>query len=212
MLKLLDEHSALLLLQPESGMGYQVVEATSVDDKKRECVVYNAELLIYSEELERVEKGLSYKLLLEKTASFSYGIKDLRVISSFWKFASIAESQGAAQSPIKYTGKNEIFKRFSAYEKDNRITLSRGLLPWTYATTEDDAKHVRTGMDAVARYALPNPDPAIYVFVIRPPEDTEVKRGIVQPANSQHGGGIEIIFTKGSPDNTVSLPYTIPPR
>lgn len=214
MFKLSDKHSDLLLAQPESGMGYQIVEATNVNDNKQECIVYNAELLVSLEELKGIAKYASYKVLLEQSENSFYKIKNLKVISGItsYKLASITESQGAAQSPTTYTGKNEIFKRFSAYEKDKRITLYQGLLPGTYATTEADAKHVRTGMDAVARYALPNSDPAMYVFTINPPETTEVKRGIVQPANNQPGGGVEIIFTEGSPNHTVSLPYTIPPR
>jgi len=41
-------------------------------------------------------------------------------------------------------------------------------LPGSYATTEADAKNVKTGKEAVARYALPNPDPASYVYTIKP--------------------------------------------
>jgi hypothetical protein len=80
------------------------------------------------------------------------------------------------------------------------------LLPGTYATTEDDAKNVKPGKEAVARYALPNPDRASYVFTIRLKKDTDVQRGIVEPANYQPGGGVEIIFTNGATAGTVTLP------
>ena len=52
--------------------------------------------------------------------------------------------------------------------------------------------------------------PAVYVFTIDPEEDTEIKMGIVQPAYGRRGGGVEIIFTKGTGENTVEGPATIP--
>lgn len=211
MLKLAENHTDILLSQPESGMGYQIIEATLLNYQKRDCIVYNAELLVYLDELEQIKKYESYNLLLEKSASSIYEIRDLRIISksSFLKFTFITESKGADQLPIEDTEEDEVFKRFSAYKNDRRVTPNWGLLPGTYATTEEDAKHVKTGMEAVARYALPNPQPAIYVFAIEPPEDTKIQRGIVEPAHNQPGGGIEIIFTNGCPDDTVSQPDII---
>ena len=84
-------------------------------------------------------------------------------------------------------------------------------MPGTYATTEEDAKHVKTGRDAVKRYALPNPKPAVYVFTIDPPLRTTLKRGVAQPAYGQPGGRVEVIFVNGSPDKTVTGPAQIPP-
>jgi hypothetical protein len=91
------------------------------------------------------------------------------------------------------------------------VTAKGGLVPGTYATTEEDAKHVKTGRDAVKRYALPNPAPAVHVFTIAPPVKTKLKRGVAQPAYGQPGGGVEVIFVNGSPDNTVTGPAQIPP-
>jgi hypothetical protein len=106
----------------------------------------------------------------------------------------------------------EKFKRFSAYANDRRVTASGALVPGTYATTEQDAaKHVKTGRDAVKRYALPNPAPAVHVFTIEPPLRTRLQRGVAQPAYGQPGGGVEVIFVNGSPDKTVTGPAQIPP-
>ena len=91
------------------------------------------------------------------------------------------------------------------------MTAKGGLVPGTYATTEEDAKHVKTGRDAVKRYALPNPAPAVHVFTIAPPVKTKLKCGVAQPAYGQPGGGVEVIFVNGSPDNTVTGPAQIPP-
>jgi hypothetical protein len=105
----------------------------------------------------------------------------------------------------------ENFKRFSAYANDRRVTANGGLVPGTYATTEEDAKDVKTGRDAVKRYALPNPAPAVHVFTIYPPPGTSLQRGVAQSAYGQPGGGVEVIFVNGSPDNTVTGPAQIPP-
>ncbi len=79
-----------------------------------------------------------------------------------------------------------------------------------YATTEEDAKNVRTGKEAVARHALPKPAPASNVFTIKPRKDTVIQRGIVEPAYGQPGGGVEVIFTDGTQAGTVTGPEKIP--
>ena len=128
-------------------------------------------------------------------------------------FANIAASAAAEDAPITLTELAEIFKRFSAYANDNRVTSGMGLTPGTFATTKEDADaNVKTGSDAVARYALPSSKPASNVFTITPAQDTEVKRGTTQPANNQPGGGVEVIFVNGLPDGTVTGPVTIPDK
>jgi len=104
---------------------------------------------------------------------------------------------------------NEVFKRIAAFESDSRITPDRGLRAGTYATTEADAKNVRTGMEAVARYALPNPKPAIYVLTVKPLKNTAIQRGIVQPEFGQPGKGVEVLFGEGTAPNTVTDRWAI---
>jgi hypothetical protein len=77
-------------------------------------------------------------------------------------------------------------------------------------SSSEDAKNVKTGKDAVARYALPNPAPASNVFTVRPNKDTDIQRGIVEPAFGQPGGGVEVIFTNGTQPKTVTGPMKIP--
>jgi hypothetical protein len=100
----------------------------------------------------------------------------------------------------------------TAYENDRRITADGGLLPGTYATTEADAKNVKTGLEAVARYALPNPKPAVYVFTVKPLKDTPIQRGIVEPEFGQPGKGVEVLFYDGTAPKTVTDRCTIPER
>lgn len=125
----------------------------------------------------------------------------------------MAANSAAEDAPITLTEAAEIFKRFSAYANDHRVTAGRGLTAGTFATTKEDADaNIKTGSDAVARYALPNSKPASNVFTISPASDTELKRGTAQPANNQPGGGAEVIFVNGLPDGTVTGPITIPDK
>jgi len=128
-------------------------------------------------------------------------------------FAKAAKSAEAKDAPITVTSEGEVFKRFSPYPNDRRVTAGRGLVAGTFATTREDADaHIKTGVDAVVRYALPEDKPASNVFTIRPAADTDLQRGTVAPANNQPGGGVEVIFVIGLPDGTVTGPITIPDK
>lgn len=210
-----------LLEQPESGMGYQVVDVETRANRwlRKEAIVFNAEYLFYlhdEKEFNILSEVKSFDEI-RKLASLSTDIVDLKVKSRFniQKFSMVRESDKvgpAENAPIESTKIGEKFKRFSAFRDDHRINPDGSLKPGSYATTEEDAKNVRTGMDAVRRYALLNPAPAIYVFTIAPPEKTKIKKGIVQPQYNQPGGGVEVKFIDGTPANTVTGPDVISER
>ena len=210
-----------LLAQHESGMGYQLVDVRlrRGGAAGRSGIVLNGDVLLWSNELSRLT-SLSYSKMLSLARSepdiaairvLPYGEvpqeDEFRKIESFHHWFS---ARGADKEPIQGSGRNGRFKRFSAYENDRRVTSERGLLAGTYATTEEDAANVATGKQAVARYALPNSDPAIYVFTVLPPEKTPIQLGEVDPNYGQPGGGVEVIFVGGSPPHTVTGPETIP--
>ena len=157
-----------------------------------------------------------YRVLANRksfVANFSSGNAKLILLNESEALSIKAASAAAEDAPITLTELNEIFKRFSAYPNDKRITPGKGLTPGTFATTKEDADaHIKTGADAVARYALPNSKPASNVFTISPATDTELKRGTAQPANNQPGGGVEVIFVNGLPNGTVTGPVTIPEK
>ena len=221
--KLSAEQMKYLLSQSETGMGYQEIEykLLSYSYIQKRGLVLNSELLIDEDGVGEIRKTtlketVSYELLLEKAHDLSSGISNIRVIEKkvLRKYmtleeAKISKGQSAEESGESLAAQGEIFKRFTAYKNDHRVTLTYGLKPGAYATTEDDAKNVRTGLDATARYTLPYIDPVRYVFTITPPVCTSVKRGTVQPAHNQPGGGVEVIFIKGSPDKTVTGPAII---
>ena len=81
MLKLADSYTRDLLDQPESGMGYQLVEATLLDSKTKRGIAYDAELLRFDDEPHAVMlRAASYRKLLELAKSSVGEIKALRVL------------------------------------------------------------------------------------------------------------------------------------
>jgi hypothetical protein len=220
MLKLATPLMNELLRQPESGMGYQLVDAATVSGETKRAVAYNAELLLFEDEPRDLLTKKSYSELVRVAENSSDKIKSLRLrrrpraatagLVKESDAITAPKSPAAADAPILKTLIDEVFKRFSAYENDRRVQADKSLSPGTYATTETDAKHVKTGKQAVARYALPNPQPASYVFTIKPAQGTPIQRGIVQPAYGQPGGGVEVIFASGTQSNTVTGPVKIP--
>jgi hypothetical protein len=171
-------------------MGYQVVDAATFNGTTKRGVAYNAELLTLDGDRYRD------KLIMLTTP-----------ISEALRTADEARG-GASEAGVVKTNDGDRFYRFSAFANDRRVTADNGLLPDTFATTEEDGAKVKTGNEAVERYALPNNDPASYRFKIAPLKDTAIKKGVVQPANGHQGGGIEVIFSAGTTKNTVAQPPT----
>lgn len=215
--KLSTEQIRELVTQPETGMGYQYVEASTNNFSILQGVVLNSEVFIPEEKIEKImgKRFLTYSAILNEAEKPGY-IRKIKVIGRnrlhLGETKYFAKSAGvpASQATTSLTEKDQAFKRFSLYQNDYRIGEDGSLLPGAYATTEADAQNVRTGTDAMDRYALPSDEPAIYVFTIRPPEETSVRVGTVEPANGKSGGGVEVLFENGSPINTVTGPDTIP--
>ena len=214
MFRLTQEETRSLIDQPESGMGYQVVEALTTDFKKKRGIVFNAELLAMDEDRQ------TDRLMLRKSASEA--LKAASSTAGRFRSLSVVRDQrttvllsmraekaaGASEAEKEKTKDGDGFYRFSAFENDRRVTADRRLLPGSYATTEADGNRIKTGKEAVERYALPNDDPASHRFTVKPEKDTTIQTGIVQPANGHQGGGVEVIFTAGTQKDTVTLPPT----
>jgi hypothetical protein len=227
-MELLNEHRQReLLVQPESGMGYQTVEVKLRDGETVRATAFNTEYLLYAgepvERLERITEPSRRLMMLErKELGLGERIVQLKVVpTEATAPGRVQESSdpqstpfsagGASEAPEEELAAGEEFKRFSAFPNDHRVTATGGLVPGSYATTAADAKHAKTGRDAVRRYALPNPMPAVNVFTINPPvKITILKRGVAQPAYGQPGGGVEVIFVNGSPSQSVTGPKQIP--
>lgn len=213
MLKLSYSHANYLRNQPESGMGYQNVEATTFDNKIKRGTAYNAELLVFGDEPRDMLRTASFRRLIELSQTSAGEIRDLRLlprrtITTLSKEAA-TKAGGATEAAEEKTKEGEVFKRFVAYEKDIRLQEDKSWSAGTFATTEEDAKNVNSGKEAVARYALPNPEPASYRFTGKPKKETVIQRGTVAPANNQPGGGVEVFFKNGTQPNTVTGPEKI---
>ena len=215
MLKISSSHANYLLSQPESGMGYQHVEATTFDQKTRRGVALNAELLVFDDEDRRPLRTKTFRTLTEGSISSDLEIQALRVLArpairTLERREFGMKAGPAIEAPVEKTREGEVFKRFVAYANDVRLRSDKSWSPGTYATTEEDAKNVKTGTEAVSRYALPNSAPASYVFTGKPKKDTVIQRGTVAPAYGQPGGGVEVYFKDGTQPNTVTGPDKIP--
>jgi hypothetical protein len=163
-------------------------------------VAYNAEIVLGKDEPEQRAKFQAYARGVS-VRGYGTEVKEIRMLprdSVEYRALLVGEARTAygtkrgpaKDAPIEATKPGEVFKRFSAYENDRRIRPDGSLESGTFATTEEDARHVRTGKEAVARYALPNPEPAVNVFIIKPVPATAVQHGIAQPAYGQPGGGV----------------------
>jgi len=202
-------------------MGYQVVGIPQ-DPYPIHVVVLNAKMV--------VEQTPERRLVFERGArtpgdriaralESPLGSVRIRVLTRTEAVsAGVLESRGetgtgpASSAPITSSEQDEEFLRFSAFADDVRILADGSVVAGTYVTTRvDGMAHVKTGMNAVRRYALPNPDPAIHRFHLKPPVQIRIQRGTTQPAFGQPGGGVEVIFVSGSPAKTKRMQDTLPP-
>jgi len=231
MIRLASNTTQQLLEHFETGMGYQLVRG-NLSSRYRHHVdedayyVMNAELLLSRSELplfrERVRTRLLeqmqphqiYKQILETAEpSPEFVLQEVFTRAKarlFFREAEAPALGGASSHSPKATTESERFARFTAFLNDRRITEDKGLLPGTFGTTKEDSEKVKTGKEAVARYALPNPDPAIFRFPIAPPSGTVHQVGVVQAAFGQPGGGVEVLFGDGVASKSVGSPTTLP--
>src|SRR4029079_4309791 len=77
-----EEQTRSLLAQPETGMGYQEVEATLRDNKIEKGVVYNAELIFLGTESRNVLNLESYSTVLRTAKSAGDEIRSLHVLQA----------------------------------------------------------------------------------------------------------------------------------
>lgn len=221
-----------LLSLPETGMGYQIVEAKVIGRSyKDKFIVYNSELFVdldtrfssYKKQI--LQKSFSAVLneartILIETSSISpLSKKDIAPLtkSVFAQTRLLSESEkrnkhryqggsGAKDNPKQKANGRDIFVRLSVYEDDHRIDfVNKKLKDGAYTTTERDYLDcVGNNDDPVDRYALPYEDGETvnWAFYIKPKEGDIFQQGIVQPAFERQGGGIEAYFEYGTSNNT----------
>lgn len=214
MYRLSDAQINALVRLPESGMGYQLVDARVNDRQSRRYFVFNCELAVEPEKLEEV----GYFLPEERLG----GVEMARTFESITPvpISAMPPPTGGPGTPagplapspriVRMTVAFEGFARVSAFPNDRRVKPDGSLEINTYATTIEDLRLVPSGFAAAGRYALPNPAPARYFYVIVPGAGHPIDGGTVRPAYYQAGGGVEVCFVKGAPPGSVFRPYRIP--
>ena len=208
------DESALLLRQPETGMGYQIFNdpLKLMDDP---IVVSNASFLSVFKQIGSMPVFTDFNKLQLKYEEFDYG--ELKALfqngfSVATNATFVTTAQTALTSLPSYlyiTRPGDEFRRLSAYRHDKRLQKDGSLLPGTYGTTISDLRVVPSGIAAVGRYALPNRIAACYVYQIVPEPGTHVYFGTVEPNFGLCGGGVEVYFPNGCASDSTRLIETI---
>lgn len=195
-----------LLRQPETGMGYQIIEASKAGSYVREkFLVLNSEVIIELNgyESDNVRKVVKEGILSIKASADYITLNSISVLNEKQFRSVVNESKnekerGAIDNPVENATGEEIFVRLSAFDDDKRIyKTNKCLRAGSYTTTMDDyLKCKSTNGDPVERYALPNNYNIKFAFHIQPKKIDALQRGIVQKANGKRGGGKEAYFPK----------------
>lgn len=197
---------ALLLEQPESGLGYQVVllrgsplvvfnATTAIPLSELRSRRFTAEdyfLLSGNPETMGPQESLSFEGSLDVV--FSQFDPELRSSEFGLSFSETAIEPSDVAIPM---GVPQSYYRYSAYYRDKRLDSRGNFLPGTYATTYPDMHFVPSGFAAVGRYALPNPASARFVFGVVT-FDRPTLIGTATPNFGQAGGGVEVLFGNGA--------------
>lgn len=208
--KLRAEQESYLLNQPETGMGYQIIEAHRPGKyKSEEFLVLNSEIVI---EMDGSENGYIRKIISEGLRSAKAGasyiaLNIIRVLNDkqFRNVVNESKSrESAIDNPIENANGEETFVRLSAFDDDKRMDkVNKCLRPGSYTTTMDDYLKCKSNNDdPVERYALLSDDKIQFAFYIQPKKSNTLQRGIVQPVNGKRGGGKEAYFHKGTSNDT----------
>lgn len=201
---------------PETGMGFQLVEAVVLGMTKP-LLVLNADHAIDIAEI-GLEFGDDPSVILRNGLriidTMNSGIvqtmfaapqpHSFKLLGSRISLPQIANPIAGGvlmvalpSSLVKHVSlpANRVFHRFSAFNPDRRVDPKSGsLLPGTYVAPESEIPFVPTGFTAVGRFALPNNLPASHHYVVEAPAGTSVDFGTVAPAFGQAGGGVEAYF------------------
>ena len=219
--RIADELREALAVQPETGMGYQLVELSIPARRAEYILVFNATHVAGKRGKARAVREGAEDVSLRRAARAVIApepgtrVRAVTLAEARRVGVSVAtdyrRGQGPAMdNPLGESSLGERFFRFSAYADDIRILADGAVTRGTYVTTYTDGITAKIGAEAVERYALPNPEPAVHRFWLRPPDPIPVRRGTVQPAFGRKGGGDEVIFEEGAPTGTCHKRDSIP--
>jgi hypothetical protein len=218
---------------PETGMGFQLVEAVIWGNPTR-LLVFNAERAVDLSTVELVPgddpndilrnglrvieamKGGIVQTMVAAPGPRSFRLLQTRIGPLPATAGPVAGSDLCTALPsslVKHDTltKPRVFYRYSAFNPDRRVDPHTGsFLAGTYAAPASEVPFVPTGFVAVGRFALPNTLPASYRYEIEAPARTSVDFGTVAPAYGQAGGGVEAYFAKAATNAQVPPKPVIP--
>lgn len=195
----------LLIQNPESGMGYQVIRYEG-----EFVVIFNAtigitlphllsnelsatDLELFAGNPDNVAEAPIEQLQLFDRVDLAYS--DFQRQFRF-SGVPIRSSDIVGRPPPGMLASNRPypFFRFCSYWRDKRVDPITGdFLPGTYATTYNDLPFVPSGYAAVGRYALPYRTSARWIFPLVT-YDKPTLMGTATPNFGQAGGGVEVFF------------------
>ena len=215
-----DNLARQLVVAPESGMGYQLVQAgrqTDSGEGLRYFAILNSQWALetdpdwqpvdgddispydyafrYWRRMGLLDRQVEFHDSAAGAGSFPYSMDELRVHT---------HGSFAAQSH------DEVFYRYSAFANDRRLQQSGFVPAGTYFTSHGDTRFAVSGLGAVARYALPNPAPAIFCRAIGIPHGAALMCGTTSPKFGQSGGGVEIRLDRGVQGARIYDPEILP--
>lgn len=210
--KLIEPQENNLLRQPETGMGYQIIEAKRLKSYAREkFLVLNSEVIIEMDENEsdNISKVINEGAFSIKASASYIALNAISVLTER-QFRNVLnenkseKEKGAIDNPVENANGEEVFVRLSAFPDDKRVDkVNKCLLAGSYTTTMDDyVKCKATNDDPIERYALPNNLTIKFAFHIQPKKVDTLQRGFVQIANGKRGGGKESYFADGTSNGT----------
>jgi hypothetical protein len=189
-----------LLSQPETGMGYQAVEAhlPGLEILNR-FIVLNSELAVeLNEAAPLVVKEIAHEgieKMLGRAMDFRQQIT--RVIHYDQEIKPVSVPITMKE---EHPDGSEVFVRRSLFREDKRIDLAnRCLLPGSFTTTHSDSlRYLHRSEDPLIQLAMENGVRGKYGFYLIPRRTDLLQRGQSDPRN----GAKEIFFRNGTSQGT----------
>jgi hypothetical protein len=185
-----------LLSQPETGMGYQAIEAQLPGiDMKAKFIVLNAELAVELNEAaplcvkEIARDGI--EKVLSKAMDFRWRITKVILHDYELKPVSVANDM-----KVENPDGGEIFVRRSIYENDKRIdAVNKCLRPGSFTTTlPDSIKYKHSSEDPLIQLAMDHGVRGQWGFHVQPKRNDSLQRGKANPQT----GAKEVFFKNGT--------------
>lgn len=181
-----------LLVLPESGMGYQIVNTKTPTINKR---------YVFLNGIFGFDIGVSANFRYKEATTIDLDIDISNLV--------LSGSVGAIDSAVENASGSDTqkFVRLSAFENDFRVDRETGrLLPGSFTTDFEDFMTMTfpiNDYDPLDYYSLPNSLPIKWLFYFRSIHGDTFQRGIVQPAFGKNGGGKEYFFEHGTSKNSL---------